>query len=336
MNKFFTLDDTNRRRAFEQTASKKNLPVEAIEKDFWVTEILNLLFTLPYADKMVFKGGTSLSKVWNLIHRFSEDIDIAVDRNLFGTESDLTKKQLKKLRKESSLFVKDVLAHDLADAVQKEGLSEYVSVVPEPDGQGDATYPEPRKIHIIYKSVLLEESSSYLRDELLLEVGARSLFEPAVTATISSFIAETFPQLTSKDREVNIVAAIPEKTFLEKAFLLHELFTTEGGRDANRKSRHLYDLYKMKQSGIAEKAIANDELWESIRHHREIFTSIRGVDYTPDIRKRICLIPPKEVIVLWRKDYDSMVANMIYDKTIPSFQNLLDGLSVIENMFHNR
>ena len=122
MNKFLSLSDSQRKTVFEQTATHKKLPVVAIEKDFWVTETLNLLFTLPYADKMVFKGGTSLSKVWGVIHRFSEDIDIAVDRSLFGVEGDLTKKRLKQLRKDSSVFVRDILARDLSEAVIKNGM----------------------------------------------------------------------------------------------------------------------------------------------------------------------------------------------------------------------
>lgn len=123
MNKFLTLTEAQRRTVFEQTAAKIKLPVVVIEKDFWVTEILNILFSLPYADKMVFKGGTSLSKVWGIIRRFSEDIDIAIDCNMFGIEGDVTKKQLKKLRKESSVFVRDTLANDLTLAVKQAGLS---------------------------------------------------------------------------------------------------------------------------------------------------------------------------------------------------------------------
>ncbi len=333
MNRFLTLTETQRKTVFEQTATRMNLPVVAIEKDFWVTEILNLLFTLPYADKMVFKGGTSLSKVWGVIRRFSEDIDIAIDRSLFGIEGDVTKKQLKKLRKASSVFVRDKLAHDLAETVENAGLAEFVSVIPAPDGEGDAAYPEPRQIHIVYKSVLPAGVNSYLRDEVLLEAGARSLFEPTVSATVESFVASAFPHLTSKDSKVQIIAAVAEKTFLEKAFLLHELFTTEGSKNANRKSRHLYDLYKMFQFGIADKAIANNELWETIRHHREIFTSVRNVDYTPDVRKRICLTPPNEIMNIWKNDYESMVANMIYEDTVPSFFAILESIAKIERLF---
>lgn len=333
MNKFLTLTEAQRRTVFEQTAIRIKLPVASIEKDFWVTEILNILFSLPYADRMVFKGGTSLSKVWGVIRRFSEDIDIAIDRSMFGIEGDVTKKQLKKLRKASSVFVRDTLANDLIAAAEEAGLSDFVTIKADPDGEGDATYPEPRQIHIIYKSVLPSGANPYLRDEVLLEVGARSLFEPTAKAKVESFVTTVFPHLTTNNNATQVVAAVAEKTFLEKAFLLHELFTTDGCRNANRKSRHLYDLCKMLEAGIADCAIPNDELWETIRHHREVFTSIRDVDYSPDVRKRIVLTPPESVIEEWENDYDTMVANMIYEDKVPTFSDILAGVTKIESMF---
>lgn len=337
MNKFLTLTDSQRRTVFMQTSARISLPTRTIEKDFWVTEILNILFSLPYANQMVFKGGTSLSKIWGVIHRMSEDIDIAIDRSLFDIGGDIiSKKQLKKLRKASSIFVRDVLASDLKMAIESAGLSGFISIEAEPDGEGDATYPEPRKIHLRYKSVLDSELSPYLLDEVLLEVGARSLFEPTTQASVNSLVASIFPNLISKDGDVKITAAVAEKTFLEKAFLLHELFTTEGCKNANRKSRHIYDLCKMDEAGIADIAIADDDLWEAIRHHRNVFTSIRDVDYTPDIRKRICLTPPISVMEAWTDDYETMVANMIYEKTIPSFNDLLDTVRGIERKFHEK
>ncbi len=165
---------------------------------------------------------------------------------MFGIEGDVTKKQLKKLRKASSVFVRDTLANDLILAVEQAGLSKFVTIKADPDGEGDSTYPEPRQIHIIYKSVLPSGANPYLRDEVLLEVvGARSLFEPTAKAKVESFVTGAYPHLTSNDNEIQIVAAVAEKTFLEKAFLLHELFSTDGCRNAKRKSRHLYDLCKM-------------------------------------------------------------------------------------------
>lgn len=148
MNSYFDLRDDQKKMVITQTANKIGLPVQAIEKDLWVSTILKVVFTLPFADKLVFKGGTSLSKVYHLIDRMSEDIDLAIDRSFFGLTGDLTKRQTKKLRKQSSLFVRDEFASQLEGRLKEYGLEQYLTVEPEPDGEGDNTYPEPRKIHI--------------------------------------------------------------------------------------------------------------------------------------------------------------------------------------------
>ena len=90
----------------------------------------------------------------------------------------------------------------------------------------------------------------------------------------------------------------------------------------------------MTNTDIAARAIANDELWNTIHHHRELFTSMSGVDYTPDIRKRICLLPPDDVIDDWRNDYKDMQSSMIYgEKT--TFEELIEKMRELENLFHN-
>ena len=152
-NNYFELTANQQRTILEQTAIRQSLPKQAIEKDLWVTAMLQLLFSLPCSDHFVFKGGTSLSKVWRLIRRFSEDIDLAIDRAVFELEGDLTKKQVKRLRKASSLFVRDTLCQQLAESISQTPLKDMCQIEPEPDGEGDATYPEPRSIFISYQSV---------------------------------------------------------------------------------------------------------------------------------------------------------------------------------------
>lgn len=236
----------------------------------------------------MFKGGTSLSKVWKVIHRFSEDIDLAIDPSIWGFEGDLTKKQIKRLRKASSIFVRDEFCHSLQEAVSETGMEKWLQVEADPGGEGDGTYPEPRMICICYKS-LFDEDLPYLHSEVKLEVSARSLLEPTAEAAVTSILEDALP-ISTTVKQVMIPTALAEKTFLEKAFLLHELFSSQSLREANRKSRHLYDLARMMSTDIATRAIANDELWNTIHHHRELFTSMSGVDYTPDIRKRIRLL----------------------------------------------
>ena len=315
-----------------QAANKTGLPVQAVEKDLWVTMVLQMVFTLPVANHLVFKGGTSLSKVWKVIRRFSEDIDLAIDPSIWGFEGNLTKKQIKRLRKASSIFVRDELSHLLQEAVSETGMEKWLQVEADPDGEGDGTYPEPRVIHIRYKSIF-DEDLPYLHSEVKLEVGARSLLEPTAKAAVTSVIEDVLP-ISTTIKQVMIPTALAEKTFLEKAFLLHELFSSQSSREANRKSRHLYDLAQMMNSDIAARAIADDDLWNTIHHHRELFTSMSGVDYTPDIRKRIRLLPPDDVIDDWRKDYKDMQSSMIYGEK-STFTELMEKMRELENLFHN-
>lgn len=314
-----------------QAANRTGLPVQAVEKDLWVTVVLQMVFTLPISNHLVFKGGTSLSKVWKVISRFSEDIDLAIDPSIWGFEGDLTKKQIKRLRKASSIFVRDKLCQSLQEVIAVNGMEQWLQVEAAPDGEGDGTYPEPRVIHIRYKS-LFDEDLPYLHSEVKLEVGARSLLEPTAEATVKSVLEDVLP-ISTTIKQVLIPTALAEKTFLEKAFLLHELFSSQTSREANRKSRHLYDLAQMMNTDIEIRAIANNELWNAIHHHRELFTSMSGVDYTPDIRKRIVLLPPNDVIDDWRNDYKDMQSSMIYGEK-PTFEALIAKMKELEEMFH--
>ena len=330
-NDYFTLTTTQQRTILEQTAIKKALPKQAVEKDLWVTTILQIVFSLPCADNLVFKGGTSLSKVWGLINRFSEDIDLAIDRSVFELDGDLTKKQVKKLRKASSVFVRDELFNQLVEAIRETPLKDLCQIEAQPDGEGDDTYPEPRSIFIRYQSVL-DDQLFYIPPIVKIEAGARSLLEPYNEARINSMVEDTLPTISTTLVDVAIRTAIAEKTFLEKAFLLHELFSVHSMVDAKRRSRHIYDLHMMMKQGIENKAICNNGLWETIHHHRSTLTSMQGVDYSVDIRKNIQLIPPKESLSNWKKDYEEMSSAMIYGEK-PAFAELLESMNKLELLF---
>ena len=332
MINFLSLSKEQQRLILKQTATLVNLPAQAVEKDLWVTVVLQLVFTLPFADKIVFKGGTSLSKVFDKIDRFSEDIDLSLDRSIFGFEGDLTRKQVKKLRRLSSIFVRETFLTELIRAFDYYDIKELHAQV-EPDGEGIATYPEPRKIIIDYES-LFEESTDYIKPTILLEIGSRSLREPVIVKKVQSLVEKTFPEISTSFVDSPVTAAAPEKTFLEKAFLLHELFSSGKGDFANRRSRHLYDLEKMMSDQFAINAIKNDSLWESISHHRQVFTSIKDVDYSPDLKNRIILIPPEHVYQEWKNDYEKMRNSLIFGPAL-SFEELIARIKALEELFHS-
>ena len=329
MNKFLTLTKEQRAAVFERVGASVGLPMQAVEKDFWVTVILQAVFSLPVAQHLIFKGGTSLSKAWGLISRFSEDIDLAVNPIALGAaEGDLTKKQIKKLRKASSLFVSEQLTPMLCAKINEMGMSAFLNIEAQPNGEGDNTYPEPRQIYIRYQSVF-EKPLTYLRPDVVLEVSARSLIEPAMPTHVSCILADYIPIQPTCDAVVH--TAIPAKTMVEKMFLLHELFSVPGhGTRAERKSRHLYDLYQMMQQDFAQEAITNDALWESIRHHREVFTSVQGVDYSGDVRQRICLLPREDIVAIWQSDYETMRTSMIHGSA-PTWDELLEQITILQN-----
>lgn len=330
-NNYFSLNPAQQRQVIEQTAAKLNLPVQAIEKDLWVTAILQVLFTLPCAHGLVFKGGTSISKVWNAINRFSEDIDLAIDRSLFDLDGELTKKQVKKLRKVSSMFVREELFGQLCEAIASTPLYGLCEIEAQPDGVGDSTYPEPRIIYVKYAS-LFSDKIDYILPVVKIEAGARSLLEPTLNVAIKSLVDVALPSITTSLVDVEVRTAVAEKTFLEKCFLLHELFSRGVAVSANRRSRHLYDLHMMMRKGIDKRAVSDDELWNTIHHHRSTLTSISGVDYTPDIRSRIVLTPPAECVEDWKSDYQAMQGSMIYNNP-PSFEELLQSMAELEMAF---
>lgn len=328
MRNFLKADEQVKRMLLSQAGDKIGLSAKSVEKDLWVTQVLHALFSLDVSDKMIFKGGTSLSKAWGLIDRFSEDIDLAIDPVFLGApDGDPTKKQIKKLRKASSLYVAEELAQKLRDRFAELGLTEWLSVEAQPNGEGDNTYPEPRQIYVRYKS-LYADNLQYLLPMIVLEVSARSLMEPVAEVKIYSLASRHFPL---KDlAPMPVVTAVPGKTMVEKMFLLHELFAVEGhGMKAERKSRHLYDLYKMMDKPFAEEALRDDALWESIRHHRQVFTSVSGIDYTPDMRERMVLVPRTDIVESWKRDYENMCDAMIYGET-PTWERLIEAMEQLQ------
>lgn len=328
---FMQYTEEQQRQAFLLTSRQKHLPEPIIEKDWWVTQVLNILFRLPIADQLVFKGGTSLSKAWQLIERFSEDIDLAVNPTYFGASDTPTKKQIKQLRKRASLFVAEDLAAMLQAALDEAGLSALCRIEVQPNGEGDSTYPEPRVISLHYRSLYAENAMSYVRPVVKLEVGARSLIEPMESFACKSMVSEVLPVHDYSPATIHVAA--PQKTFLEKVFLLHELFSIERSNLlANRRSRHLYDLERMMDKPFAVAAIQDDVLWEHIRQHRMAFTAMLGVDYSDDMRSHLCLTPPEPWLSEWQDDYNRMCQTMIYGDKLP-FDQLLARIKELEERF---
>ncbi|GHT27075.1 nucleotidyltransferase [Bacteroidia bacterium] len=301
-----------------------NLPAVAIEKDVWVTAVLRALFALPYADNISFKGGTSLSKCWNIIERFSEDVDIAINREYFGFQGEtFTIKQISKnLRKACCKFCRNTLQHDLAKQMIADRIPENMFSVKM--NITDITTIDPEKIFIEYKSVFIE--SVYIKNVVVLEVNGRSMKEPLEKVKIQSLIDEHFADRPFAEKNFEIQAVAPERTFLEKVCLLHEEFAKKNQEKirVERMSRHLYDIVRMLDTSIAEKALNNNDLYKSIIAHRRMFIAMKDFDYDTLLPATINIIPPESVIANWEDDYHKM-QTMTYGDS-PSFTIIIEKI----------
>ncbi|MBN8706423.1 MAG: nucleotidyl transferase AbiEii/AbiGii toxin family protein [Bacteroidetes bacterium] len=322
---WLTLSKERRIDILNQATELTGLPSVAIEKDWWVTLALNASFSLQYSKNMVFKGGTSLSKGWNLIERFSEDIDLAIDRKFFGFDGDISKSQIKNLRKQSCEFISTTFLADLIHTLIEWDAIEECKLNAQPVKDSDK---DPQIIEIHYNSVI--DTSEYLQQRVLIEVSSRSMIEAFEERKINSILSDNFNGQSFVTSPLAIPTVLPQRTFLEKIFLLHEEFSLEPGKiRIDRLSRHLYDLEKLMDTEHGINAFVNKDLFTNIVEHRKKFNPLRGLDYSDHIPGKICITPPDEVMKDYERDYEVMTGFMIYGEPL-KFDQLLKRISELQ------
>lgn len=310
MIEWLKLTDERKRQVLNQANNKIGLLPHSIEKDWWVTLALKAIFLTKWKDNLVFKGGTSLSKAWGLIERFSEDIDLAMDRKVLGfPEEFVSNTQVTKLRKQTSLFIATEFRQELENTLLAVGVpAEQFKLSVE---ESDVEDRDPQVLELGYHSALVSEE--YISERVLIEIGARSLREPSSNREIKTILSEAFSDEPFVGVPFWIPTVDPKRTFLEKAFLLHEEFSKPVEKIRhNRLSRHLYDLERLMDTEHATAALEDEAFYAVIVEHRQHFNAIRGLDYSFHAPAHIMFIPPEEVIGQWEADYATMRRVMIY------------------------
>jgi len=334
MTEWLKLSDDQKRNMFGIIEYTRGIREEAMEKDMWVTITLKALFASKYKNYLIFKGGTSLSKCWKLIDRFSEDIDIALDSEAFGKkyEENPSNTSVKKLKRAGCEFTSNELKKDLEQRFIELGVpGGMIRVEAEPIKE-DMPDTDPQTLLIHYPS--LYESHEYLANVVKVEVSVRSLKEPKATIAVQSLLSELTENDTYKEIPFEVVAVEAQRTFLEKMFLLHEEFQkTEVTKiRSHRMSRHLYDLERMMDKDAGIKALANIELYDVIIKHRSAYSKLPNVDYNLHKRETLSFIPPDHIIEAYAKDYETMRAVMIYSNS-KNFKDLIRRLNTLTARF---
>lgn len=288
----------DRTELFQATAIKMGMQPDVVEKDFWVCFMLDHLFhDCQYKRALVFKGGTSLSKSYHVIERFSEDIDLILDwRKIIGEEENPWSERSKT---KQDLFNKQINA----EAAR------------------------------FYENELVPRlNKAYLRSCVRLEIGPLAEWMPSHETSVSPFAAEKYPDIFTQ-KETRVLTIDVERTFWEKLTILHKIANFPDGKVLPaRYARHLYDVYNLGNSWVKDSAFKRKELLEKDVAFKQKFYYAKGAHYETATLGSIELLPRESVLNALQEDYQAM-RNMIYGK-IPEFEEILEFLEKLQEEIH--
>lgn len=326
-----------------QVEERMGLQAASVEKDFWVCWTLRELSRMPgIGEHLTFKGGTSLSKGWGLIERFSEDIDIVVSRELFGFGGDASpekapsnkqrRKRLEELKDKCRDWVQKTLIVALGDRIAAQ-----LGPTADPPKWGLEVDPEDddgQSLLFHYPVVVADGGPvAYVPPRVKIELGARSDDWPDETRDICPYLSQHVPAL-AEDATFPVTTLKAERTFWEKAMLLHEeTFRPADKPRRPRMARHYYDLHCLIRSGVADRAAADKGLFQRCADHRQVFFRQNWVDYGTLKPGSLRLLPADTHLADWRRDYEQMRGPMFFGET-PGFDDILKEVGEFEKRFN--
>jgi hypothetical protein len=325
------LSAADRAELFGNTAARIDLEGALVEKDFWVCWLLGHLFDMDSVrDMLMFKGGTALSKVFELIERFSEDIDLAVDYKPLGfggkrdPSGDMSRTRREKLLDEMMASCRSYIAGPFLAALRDRcgailGDTDDWSVVP--------SSSDPSTVEFVYPQAGLERAR-YVRPRILLELGTHAELIPSDSYAITSFAAKEFPGLFQQGvAQVNAIKA--ERTFWEKATILHaEHHRPLDKAFPNNYARHYYDMAMLARSAMCSDAVNDLDLLRRVVDHKTKFYYSGWARYDLAEPGTLALVPPAVRIADLRRDYEAMSVMVFGDP--PPLEDILDELAALE------
>jgi len=325
---YLALSASDQKDILQTAAVELGKQASVLEKDIWICWVLHVLFSIPDAHPMAFKGGTSLSKVYNIIDRFSEDVDITLDYRYFEDNIDpfvagFSRTQVRKfsdrLKEHVKVYANNVVVPFIQAELEKLCFNSGCSI--DIDNGGE-------KIWLSFPSVI-EAADKYLKSQVLIELGGRNVIDPNERHTITAYVAKLTPDLVYPVSEIVVLS--PERTFWEKATLIHvECSRGKLNTNSERLSRHWYDLVQLSKHYSGQSAIKNRTLLEDVVRHKKLFFNSSYANYDACLDNQLKLLPEKESIRELQKDYEKMiVAGMIYQAPM-KFAELTDILSQLE------
>jgi hypothetical protein len=337
MDKVAVMPGAERADLFRETAERMGLPPALVEKDFWVCWTLKQLFSIEaLRGCLMFKGGTSLSKVFGVINRFSEDVDLAVNYAPLGFSGGrdpagpMSRNKRDLLLQEMMMACHAYIAGPFLDAVRSRWCSILGQEGPWALRVGKS---DPNTVEFAYLSAI-REAVSYVRPMVLLELGTHAELIPSAAYTIRPHAAEHFPRVFD-DSACPVLAIRAERTFWEKATILHvEYHRPQDKPISPRYSRHYYDMALLAQSPVKNAALADMALLAHVVAHKTKFYAAAWARYELAVPKTLRLIPPELRLDPLRRDYEAMKV-MVFGEP-PAFDRLMESVAELEQAIRQR
>jgi len=330
-----TLSREDRAEALELAAAQTGRAPHLLEKDVWVVWVLSAIDQSPLANKLTFKGGTSLSKAYKIIDRFSEDIDltcdireIASDLLRHGNPIPETASQAKKIsdhvRARLPMWIEREVMPIMREALERDGL------------QSSLTLAGLDREKLLLNYAPIKRGLGYTTSTVQLEFGGRATGEPRQRHAVACDMAQAIPEIVFPTAQPLVLAA--ERTFWEKATAAH-VFCRQGRLRGDRYSRHWYDLSAMAASGHAHAAIADQALAQAVAEHKSMFFAEKDaahqpIDYQTAVRGRIQIVPEGGALAALEKDYAAMLEDGLLSTHQPRFADIMAACSDLQSLIN--
>lgn len=345
MKELLELNKDDRAKYFHEATARSDKiknPI-VIEKDFWVCWALDKIFTSELAPHVIFKGGTSLSKCYKMIDRFSEDIDLTLSKEYIGITDDINpanatgrNQRDKRSAQFNTLYEEKIhnVIHPLLFKVFKQDLSTNFgkkewSLEPEKDSQGNLY------LKFIYPNTLEKVTEGYIQSNVKLEFGARGDINPCEKKIITPYVKNILNSVFDSSMETTVNSLIVKRTFWEKTTLLH----AEHYRDMHKQIkprlyRHYYDIVMLDQNGVTKDAVKDTGLLADVVKNKSIYFEDKKAKYEEAKIGSLRLYPNEAFIDQLRQDHKDM-AIMFFGDT-PDFNETMKKIKDIETIINQK
>jgi hypothetical protein len=316
---FLQISPEEQAEILQTCAGKLGRRAEHLEKDVWICWVLQGLFTMPGHFPMAFKGGTSLSKVYGAIKRFSEDVDVTVDyKSLDQSIDPFDPKVSRTARDKYTELLKTKLAEHTKNIIRPH-FENLVAQLTEKPPKPITISDDGEKLFIPYPSRFGTAESVFL------EFGGRNVISPNEEHSLRPYISAELPELQFPEATVRVL--VPSRTFWEKTTLIHvACIRSDPKLDADRQSRHWHDLAVLADHNIGKIAIPDHQLLQDVVRHKNVFFRASYTNYEACLSGGLRLIPATPLLQALRVDYEKMIADGMFDGEPPTFDWIIARL----------